>query len=297
MELKWLEDLMALAEAGSFSKAAVMRNVTHPAFGRRIRALESWAGVELVRRGSAPITLTPAGVRFLNQAKETFDGLMNVRDEIQSTGNESNRRITVASGRTLAHTWVADWMASIPLALRPALFCIRTSGVAETLTWLEEGTADLLVAYHHPSIALRAQGRSFLQKTLAHDRLVPVTQRQVHRTSKSELSKSQPLPYLAYSPTLALAGLVSDHLNRSSEAPSLRRVVECDSVDALLEYVLKGMGVCWLPWSLVSQACSRGQLMQLWGKSMEIPFEVRLVRLRRRLTASAEALWTVTQEV
>ena len=41
MELKWLEDFVALAENGSFSKAAKARYVTQPAFSRRIRALET----------------------------------------------------------------------------------------------------------------------------------------------------------------------------------------------------------------------------------------------------------------
>ncbi|MCB2102451.1 MAG: LysR family transcriptional regulator, partial [Rhodobacterales bacterium] len=37
MELSWLEDFVALAETGSFSRAAERRNLTQPAFSRRIR--------------------------------------------------------------------------------------------------------------------------------------------------------------------------------------------------------------------------------------------------------------------
>ena len=47
MQLKWLEDLVALAQTRSFSRAAELRHVTHPAFGRRIKALEDWAGAAL----------------------------------------------------------------------------------------------------------------------------------------------------------------------------------------------------------------------------------------------------------
>ena len=43
MQLKWLEDFVALAQERSFTRAAELRHVTHLAFGRRIRALESWA--------------------------------------------------------------------------------------------------------------------------------------------------------------------------------------------------------------------------------------------------------------
>ena len=40
LNLKLLQDLQALADTGSLYKAAERRHITHPAFGRRIRALE-----------------------------------------------------------------------------------------------------------------------------------------------------------------------------------------------------------------------------------------------------------------
>lgn len=102
------------------------------------------------------------------------------------------------------------------------------------------------------------------------------------------------MPWLAYAPSLALAGLVDDHLERSPCPDSLRRVMECDSADALMEYAIKGLGVCWLPWSLVASACRQDLLEVCWDRSMEIPFEVRLVRLRRRLGPMAEKVWQAT---
>jgi LysR family transcriptional regulator, hypochlorite-specific transcription factor HypT len=41
MELKWLDDYLALIETGSFSAAAEKRHVSQPAFSRRIQMLES----------------------------------------------------------------------------------------------------------------------------------------------------------------------------------------------------------------------------------------------------------------
>ena len=65
MHIKWLEDFITLAQTRSFSRAAELRHVTHPAFGRRIRALEAWAGTPLVERGGSPVRPTPAGETFL----------------------------------------------------------------------------------------------------------------------------------------------------------------------------------------------------------------------------------------
>jgi DNA-binding transcriptional LysR family regulator len=64
MDTIWLEDFLALVDLANFSRAAEHRNVTQPAFSRRIRMLEEWIGVALVDRDTHQIVLTPAGKRF-----------------------------------------------------------------------------------------------------------------------------------------------------------------------------------------------------------------------------------------
>lgn len=54
MELKWLEDLVALAESASLTEAAERRNVTQPAFTRRIKVIERWLGTEVFDRSRKP---------------------------------------------------------------------------------------------------------------------------------------------------------------------------------------------------------------------------------------------------
>ncbi|WP_343738292.1 LysR family transcriptional regulator, partial [Achromobacter sp.] len=68
MDIKWLEDFVALSKSRNLFQAAESRNVTHPAFGRRIKALEDWAGVPLVERGHQVSTLNAAGRSVLAAA-------------------------------------------------------------------------------------------------------------------------------------------------------------------------------------------------------------------------------------
>jgi DNA-binding transcriptional LysR family regulator len=289
MDLKWLEDLVAIGRAGSLARAADLRHVTPPAFGRRIRALEAWAGMPLLERERKPLQLTEAGQYLVLRAQESLQGLRDAREELRRNC-QTDRVLRLATGRTLARSWVADWLVLISQTDAPERLEVRTGGLAETLVWLEQGQTDLLVAYHHPAIAQRPRGRGFLQKVLAQDKLVPVRRRRLHLRPAT----GSPLPWLAYAPSLALAGLVDDHLERCPSPDSLRRVMECDSADALMEYAIKGLGVCWLPWSLVASACQQDLLEVCWDRSMEIPFEVRLVRLRRRLGPMAEKVWQAT---
>ncbi len=54
IETKWLYDFLTLEKCRNFSQAAIIRNVSQPAFSRRIRALEHAVGVELFNRQVSP---------------------------------------------------------------------------------------------------------------------------------------------------------------------------------------------------------------------------------------------------
>ncbi|KAG1389176.1 hypothetical protein G6F58_013345 [Rhizopus delemar] len=73
-----------LARTGSFVRAAELRHVTHPAFGRRIRALEAWAGAPLVERQHLPVTLTPEGEALLKTATQVVEQMGLVRHRIRT---------------------------------------------------------------------------------------------------------------------------------------------------------------------------------------------------------------------
>ena len=55
LDLDWLEDFLALAESGNFSRAAKARNIAQPAFSRHIKSLEEWVGVDLFEIGRAHV--------------------------------------------------------------------------------------------------------------------------------------------------------------------------------------------------------------------------------------------------
>lgn len=293
MQLKWLEDFIVLAHERSFTRAAELRHVTHPAFGRRIRALEAWAGTPLVERsGGGPVTLTPAGHSFLETADQLVRNLSQSHEELQSLAGRHARTVTLATGRTLARTVVADWLVRLQPVLQGGELCIRTRALAETVAMLERSEADFSLVYHHPAIAVRLDARQFTHVTVATDRLVPVSRATAQGQARHRLEPGgEPVPYLAYAPQLALGRLVEDHLAQNPHAPRLQRVVECDSADAHYEYVQKGLGVAWLPWSMVHLDCQAQRLARAGDARLEVRFDVRLYRPKRRLGPLAEALW------
>ena len=58
--------------------------------------------------------------------------------------------------------------------------------------------------------------------------------------------------------------------------------------------ILKGVGMAWLPHSLVAQPIRQGLLKPLGGRADQIHFEVRIYRHRGRQSALVEAVWDAT---
>ena len=63
MELRQLAYVVAVAEEGSFTRAAAREHVAQPAVSAQVRRLEAELGQALFARGPGPVTLTAAGDR------------------------------------------------------------------------------------------------------------------------------------------------------------------------------------------------------------------------------------------
>lgn len=238
------------------------------------------------------MSFTSAGEKLLGFALQMVPAMAQARSEIGGVGAPGQpATVTLATGRTLARTVAADWLAALGRRRSGVRVVVRTGHMADTLQSFEGGEADFMLTYHHPQIGLHLSSHQYLQRKVASDRLVPVGKVNARGQPSFGFEGARPVPYLAYAETLALGRLVGDHLSNHPKAPRLVETVECDSADALLEYVLKGLGVAWLPWSLAAGACKARQLAPLGGKALEISFEVRIVRAKRRLSPAAEAFW------
>lgn len=72
MELRHLRYFVAVAAHGSFNRAAQILYLTQPALSRQVKDLEEELGVPLLIRGKNAVTLTQAGERFYEEAREVL---------------------------------------------------------------------------------------------------------------------------------------------------------------------------------------------------------------------------------
>ncbi|AMP04200.1 LysR substrate-binding domain-containing protein [Collimonas pratensis] len=293
MQLTWLEDFVELARTRSFSRAAENRFVTHPAFGRRIHALEQWVGADLVAR-TQPLSLTPAGKLFLDAATHAIDVLHAARAQLQDTVQHPEEILRVATGRTLASTFFPGWYETINQRFGPFPVSVSTGGAQEVILRLASGDVDLLVIYSSPATRLLIDPQRYESVALAREMLLPVSASDAKGQPKFRLpagDAAPPIPWLAFSQSLTLRGVLARHLAGLPKKLSLRTVYQADSYESILEMAKRGAGLAWLPQRLVQDDLKQGNLLLVGDADMRIGFDISLYRMRGNANALVKAIW------
>lgn len=295
MDHKWLEDFIALAKERSFSRAAELRHVTQPQFSRRIRALELWAGADLINRAVLPLGLTAAGEALLPVARRSATSLNDVRARIRHAQGEMDW-VTLATGRTLSRTAVPDWLTRVKRGAGEFRLRILTGSIHEGATALEQGAADFLLSFTHPRLPLLLDEQTFEGVTLGTDELVAVSAPRADGQPQHALpgTASEPVPVLGYAPTLALSQILQDGLSRSTREMHLYTVTESDFAESLHEQALRGVGLAWLPRGLVNGDLRSGRLVEADPASAAVRFEIRLYRPKTPRSELVQRIWSAS---
>jgi DNA-binding transcriptional LysR family regulator len=97
MDFPSLKAFVAVAESGSFSRAAELLFMTQPAISKRIAGLEDDLGTVLFDRLGRTIQLTEAGEKFLISARRILTDIDISREEVNSLSSEVSGRLRLAT--------------------------------------------------------------------------------------------------------------------------------------------------------------------------------------------------------
>lgn len=300
MDNKWLEDLVVLAETRSFSRAALMRNITQPAFSRRIQALEAWMGVDLIVRTTYPPSLTQAGENFYAQAKDLMGRIGALRSSETGQSADAREAVRIALPHTLSLNFFPDWLTSLNEILGPLSTTLRVGNVLDVVLWLVEGGCDLLICYHHPQQPIQLDLERYDMLTLNVERLAPYAAADERGLPRHELpgKSHQPVPFLGYSSSAYLGRMTDLALAQGPIRAHLSRMCESDMAEGLRKLVLAGHGLAFLPDSVAQEDVAANRLVRLPG-GWEVEMEIRAYRerptLARPARRRAEQMWQLLE--
>ncbi|UYG01309.1 MULTISPECIES: LysR family transcriptional regulator [unclassified Halomonas] len=296
MEIRWLEDFIALARTRHFSRAADEQHVTQPTFSRRIKLLEEEMGATLINRQTLPLSLTPAGEEFLTLCEQITDRVRLTRDRVQEISAGEQRRIMLAAPQSLLSRFMPEWLEGLGWQHQVQPY-LRATGWAASDYFQALGRAecDLAICYwptgrFDPDIDTSA----CVYRVIGTERLIPVIAASLTHQPGAQLpgSPTKPVRWLAYPKRSLLGGAIKAHLARLSHSSYLS--AQSDNLFAanIKELVLLGYGMGWLPERNVSAELESGALVRAGDTRFDVSTELRLYRHQKKHHAELERLWS-----
>lgn len=285
MDVKWLEDFVALARTRSFSAAARERHVTQPAFSRRIRALESWAGVSLVDRSSHPIAITAAGRKFRETAEETIRMLGSARDDLRARSDTVRPTVFVAALHTLATGFFPHWLSEMQAKAGAFNSRLMASDYQSCIASISHGDCDFMLTFWHADVPAPLDPLVYPYLTVGLDSMV-----EVYAAGKTANAG----PILRYSRESFLGRLPLPPQSIENGRGEVTHTSENAMAEGLKSMVLAGHGTAWLPRSLVHSELADGRLATT---GRHLPLEIRLLRNVDRRRSIVQSIWDCSAHI
>jgi LysR family transcriptional regulator, hypochlorite-specific transcription factor HypT len=298
VEIKWLDDFVAVASTGNFSRAAETRNVTQPAFSRRLKALEMWIGVPLLDRSSYPITLTPAGVKFLPVAERVVRDLNAGRDDVRAILNAGETTLRFAMPHSLAVGFFPFWWQATAPTEKKLNAKVIADNYHDCVEMLLNGACHILMCYRNDAVPDPLSASGCEGMAIDRDRLLLVSIPNSNGLPLHNVGAlhSPRVPFLNYAPDAFLGKVTASLLNSAEPRLNLELRYESAFAEAVRAQTLTGAGVSWLPQSLIAGDLKEGRLVAAGHNLPKAALEIWMYKSTKDRSSIVESLWTDTEK-
>jgi DNA-binding transcriptional LysR family regulator len=274
LDLARVRAFVAVARAGTISRAAEELFVTQPALTARLQALERSLGTELFVRSRQGSRLNDAGRALLPHAQRALAALNRGREAVEEVASGGAGRLTIGAAPAIS-TYVLPAMLHRFQAGHPGVRLSVRSGHSEEVLEMvlrEEVEIGLMRPIQHPEVTATL---------LYEDELVLV----VHRGHRFAASGHVRMGELAtenlilFDRTSSYHELTSAIVRQAGISPRGR--LDVDNIDAAKRMVEQRLGIALLPRTSVQTEVGTGRLVPVAITDMP-PVRRQIVVARRR---------------
>ncbi|MFA7680934.1 MAG: LysR family transcriptional regulator [Pigmentiphaga sp.] len=278
MDLRLIDCLMRVVEAGSINRAAEDLGLTQPALSRRIAALEHDLGAALLVRKPRGVELTPAGELLITHAKPLLRQADILRDAL---GQRVKTHVSIGLPFSLHD------MVSVPFTVTelrdasPMSLRVYEGFIHHLHQWMTQNIVDVGVmdyrgiekSPHHVRPVIREQlllvgcgldalalGEEVLPEQLEQMKLILPGRPNVIRQS------------------------IDDHLGRQGRR--LHDVIDVETLPLCLSFASEGLGHTVMPYSAFhKQSMAGGQLQAIPVRNLYVAWALYVHENRRHVAA------------
>jgi LysR family hydrogen peroxide-inducible transcriptional activator len=141
--LRQLQYLVAVADAGSFARAATLSNVAQPTLSQQIKALEDRLGVRLVDRTASGAMLTPIGRSVVTRARTVLADVREIQLMTRRWSDTLTGTLKLGTTPTLGPYLLSSIIADLHRVAPELRFYVREGIPDEQSRQLARGELDL----------------------------------------------------------------------------------------------------------------------------------------------------------
>jgi LysR family nitrogen assimilation transcriptional regulator len=241
MDLVRLQTFVAVAQAGSMSRAAAALHISQPALSRQVHALEEELGQRLLERTGRGVVPTESGLALLGHADEIFARAQVARADMLDRQANPRGRVVVGLPPRVAYVLTADLVEQFSQRFPDATITVEENLSIRLRESLVAGRADLALMFDPPN------SPQMTTDTLLREPLVLISTTPLPARIRLDAVAARKL--VMPSGPNALRQLLESHMR--ARGMSLRVLAEVDSVQTVLSLVARGVADTVLPLSAV----------------------------------------------
>jgi DNA-binding transcriptional LysR family regulator len=251
MDIRVLKYFVAVAEEGSFSKAALHLRVAQPALSQHLRKLEAELGCELLHRASRGISLTESGTQLLADAKDILARIDAVEEGLRSFARTPVGQVKLAMSQSVAKVLAIPLHRAMKKHLPRVALRLMDSNTGYIPEMLGRRELDLGIVFKPPQDP-GIEHTVILSEDL---HLVGPPRRE---TGVVRFADAAAMPLFLPGRPHSVRELINDYARRSGL--SLNVVAEVDGIPQPRDFAAAGLGYTMLSPACVQQEVAAGQL-------------------------------------
>lgn len=239
--IRQLECLVAVAETGSFRRAATSLGISQPGLSAQVQAAEHLLGIQVFERDRRSVLITPAGDDVIGRAREALTAIDLVGDAARRRGEPLVGQLRLGVIPTIAPYWLPALLPEVHRKFPRLELILREDQTSRLLAQLSAGQLELAL------LAIPVQG-DFTTAPIAEEGFVAAAQRGAalvkhHRKLVDKDLDDQTVLLLEDGHCLRDQALAV--CNRAGAVESME--VRATSLPTLVQMVAGGLGVTLLP--------------------------------------------------
>ena len=281
MDAEQLLTLLAVAEAGSVSEAALRLGRGQPAISERLHKLTREIGEPLYVREGGGIQLTPAGQALIPDIRQLRAKLQDIENLLMRQKSLQAGELRIASTSLIANYLLPQYLQSFQ-SQNPGINLYIKSGVTY---WRDINLSELDVFFFEGEMDIPHLPDSYEIQQWLTGEIIAVMPKTHPLASLSVLSLEdiQPFPVVWREPSSGVRRILEKAFRKKDILPA--HFIEVADVESVGAMVKAGLGIGFMTrtvfeqrpdWDLISQPITSSQL--IWQSYMAIPNPARRSR-------------------